>query len=553
MSENPSEKQSPSEHSDDRLSEPLGQSQAQFSDAPPWQNFPQPQTQSQQSSARAITTDVSFREVVENSVSLLWKNLGRILLGWLIYIISLVVIGGVIYLVASLLLYAVLIGSTSTADVVFAIFLFIFLFLTLFGIFIFGLLTYISDLILFGSARYSQIFSGFSKKLAIAGFMLIAVLPGILLYIFFAMALGAMSFSRFISFFSLSAPLVSLVSGFIFAVYITKFAFVPNLLTAKNCTPIEAIKISWGAIRGKLFLTFFLLILAYSAAIILVNIIFAPWFASASRKALLYNTNKELIVAVITQFVVFQFLFLWILVAVAYTYNKVFYFDYLTQTTPLATPKKAQTFYAQANPDIFKVSDVPYVDVAEANASDDNSETSEPALFEGIKASANAAPSQDEPLDPYADYYLQEDEPDESAVDAENAEIPPAAHSFGVHHFDPPAAQNADYPTGKIVSIDALRMMKDEKVSFIQVEFEDDAQMTNIISQLDIFEYDETTGEYNIVEPLSFSVKAPKDENAPIKFFIGGLNFDPFLYSQARKVFINNSVKILKQHYYVED
>ena len=364
----------------------------------PEQNYDQSYIQQQLNQQMAVSRGININvlEIMQESAKRLGNHFGNVFLGWLVYIFSFTLFWIVLFYLIQLFLAAVLTSvflSVAVSGFTFAlimklIFLFIFIFIAIITcsmIFYFGFLSYISDLIEFDTANYSNIFTGFQKMFQIAGLVALVVTPTIIFAVITAIPFGFLSgfsklgntapqpvssinnqatdfdpipynpddpaqnpyqgnpnFQQSNAKSGINNPIITAASVFYsiivliaFLLYVSKLILVPNLLIAQDMKLGEAVKESWNKVKGSTFLHIFLLLIIFGVLAYLINIVSVRYIAPAMMSSL---TKWSLIRYSIVNALLVQVVFVYFIGCIAHVYNTLY--PQLVRTDPFAIASK---------------------------------------------------------------------------------------------------------------------------------------------------------------------------------------------------------------------
>ena len=168
--------------------------------------------------------------------------------------------------------------------------------------------------------------------------------------------------------------------------------------------------------------------------------------------------------------------------------------------------------------------------------------TPEPQSDKYIPVSENElVPQQEKP----ADQKTQKSQPEKYITVSEN-ELVPQQEKAHVTKFVDNLFEKEDYPVGKIVPVDAMRMMRDSDVKFIEVQFQNAKHAMNTMKMLPIFINVPDSTEYKIREPLSYSLTLPKIPSNPVKLFFGGKDMTIKELWTCKEIILQNKGNIVR-------
>ena len=150
-------------------------------------------------------------------------------------------------------------------------------------------------------------------------------------------------------------------------------------------------------------------------------------------------------------------------------------------------------------------------------------------------------PQQDKPVD----QKTQKSQPEKYITVSEN-ELVPQQEKAHVTKFVDNLYEKEDYPVGKIVPVDAMRMMRDSDVKFIEVQFQNAKHAMNTMKMLPIFINVPDSTEYKIREPLSYSLTLPKIPSNPVKLFFGGKDMTIKELWTCKEIILQNKGNIVR-------
>ncbi|MCD4657566.1 MAG: hypothetical protein K8S87_08480, partial [Planctomycetes bacterium] len=376
---------------------------------------------------------------------------------------------------------------------------------------------------------------------------------------------------------NVASVIYSIIILVAFLLYISKLILVPNLLIAKDMSLVEAVKESWCKVKGSVFLHIFLTLIFFGVLAYIINLISVMYIVPAMLSQV---TRWSLISYTIVNLLLFQGVFVFCIGCVAQIYNTLYPQLFKTQPFALASKygRKTQRQYSPTNqqqpysanqqqfqpepnqpaqtfnPASYQPYEAQTQNIKEpympqpikTSMQKDEKPLTEPAAEATYKhPKKKSEPKNLSEIQQAANKFKAEKEiaknDEQNNIDTENKDTistserkpiqyisqpkepqKPAPQTSHVTKFVNKQFENDEYPMGKIVPIDAMRMMKDPEVRFIEVQFQDMKHALTILKLIPIFSIDSITNKLSIKEPLSFTFSMPKIPTNPLKLFFGG-------------------------------